>query len=52
MQKRKGKHNGESLFGFKQIPSDNHIRQCLDQVDPNIALEFFKDITSELDQDE
>ena len=49
MKKTKGQHNGQTLFGFEQIPSDNHIRQCLDTVDPSSLAPFFENITSELD---
>lgn len=32
MEKKIGSHNGESLFGFQKIPTDDHIRSCLDHV--------------------
>lgn len=28
----RGMHNREALFGFKKLPSDNHIRAALDKV--------------------
>ena len=40
MKKIKGKHNGKTLFGFEEIPSDNHIRQCLDHVDTSMLSKF------------
>lgn len=52
MKKRKGEHNGNTLFGFSKIPSDNHIRQCLDHVDPNALTSFFEEIPKEIDQAE
>ncbi len=32
MGRRKGTHNAASLFGVKEIPTDNHIRSVLDAV--------------------
>lgn len=32
MDTRSGKSNAESLFGIKKIPSDNHIRDTLDDI--------------------
>src|SRR5690349_10646830 len=32
LEKVKGKHNGNALFGFRKIPTDNHIRSSLDEV--------------------
>lgn len=48
MKKRKGEHNGNTLFGFSKIPSDNHIRQCLVPVDPNTLAPFFEEIPTNL----
>ncbi|NDH69127.1 MAG: hypothetical protein EBY22_14755 [Gammaproteobacteria bacterium] len=52
MKRRKGEHNGNTLFGFSKIPSDNHIRQCLDHVDPNALAPFFENIPKEVDKAE
>lgn len=42
MQETKGKNNAQSLFGIKEIPSDNHIRTVLDEVAPSYAFPVFK----------
>lgn len=34
MQEAKGKSNAETLFGMQRIPTDNHIRDLLDEVAP------------------
>ena len=52
MNRRKGKHNGETLFGFSKIPSDNHIRQCLDHVDPETLSPFFDAIPHDINMEE
>lgn len=41
MKRKKGSHNGKTLFGFSNIPSDNHIRQVLDSVPPEAMDPFF-----------
>ena len=33
MEKKEGRSNAESLFGVKKVPSDNHIRDILDNVE-------------------
>jgi hypothetical protein len=35
LQKRAGKSNAHSLFKIEHIPSDNHIREMLDEVPPS-----------------
>lgn len=35
MLKKEGKCNAQSLFGIEKIPSDNHIRDILDNVEPH-----------------
>ena len=35
MLKKEGRSNAESLFGIKRIPSDNHIRDILDNIEPH-----------------
>jgi len=34
MLKKEGRSNAKTLFGIKKIPSDNHIRDILDNIDP------------------
>ena len=41
MKRKKSSHNGKMLFGFSNIPSDNHIRQVLDSVSPSAMTSFF-----------
>src|SRR3989338_1107573 len=47
--KKSAKMGAQKPLDFKVLKQIVGIAgQCLDQVDPSIALEFFKDITSEL----
>lgn len=41
MQKKKGCNNAQSLFGVGQIPSDNHIRDLMDEVTPSYVFPVF-----------
>ena len=41
MEEAKGQSNAQSLFGMEQIPSDNHIRDLLDEVAPSDVLPVF-----------
>lgn len=41
MERRSGKNNAKSLFGIEHIPSDNHIRQCLDPIAPSTIYPVF-----------
>jgi len=41
MQDTKGKNNAQSLFGIKEILSDNHIRNLLDAVSPDFVFPVF-----------
>jgi len=41
MQISKGVNNAQSLFGVKKIPSDNHIRNILDAVAPELVFPVF-----------
>jgi hypothetical protein len=52
MKKRKGQHNGKTLFGFETIPSDNHIRQQLDPVSADSLAPFFEEVIRSLDKEE
>jgi hypothetical protein len=48
MQRAKGKNNAQSLFGVHKIPSDNHIRNLLDEVNPNYLAPMFSFINQKL----
>ena len=43
MQERFGLNNARTLFGIKNIPSDNHIRDLLDPVSPDVLDSVFTD---------
>ena len=49
LQKKFSSHNGATLFGFKEIPSDNQIRNVLDQVDPEDLKGLFEDLHAKVD---
>lgn len=34
MQRQRGRNNGSSLFGMREVPTDNQIRNLLDPIDP------------------
>ncbi|KAF5418264.1 MAG: hypothetical protein C5S49_01915 [Candidatus Methanogaster sp.] len=44
MKKTKGKSNAETLFKIEKIPSDNHIRDILDNVHPERLFPVFDTI--------
>ena len=44
MEKASGRNNARSLFQIGRIPSDNHIRQTLDPIEPTHLLCFFDDL--------
>jgi len=46
----KGKNNAQSLFGVHQIPTDNHIRDLLDEVEPALVFPVFYEIFKVLKQ--
>jgi Transposase DDE domain len=50
MKGSKGKSNAQSLFGVHQIPSDNHIRDLLDPVEPKQIFPVFEEILQVLEQ--
>lgn len=50
MADAKGRSNAQSLFGVHQIPSDNHIRDLLDEVSPSAVLPVFDEILTMLEQ--
>lgn len=41
MEKKKGKSNAQSLFQIEAIPSDNHIRDIMDEVPPEQLYPVF-----------
>src|ERR1700676_2517540 len=41
LEKGQGRSNGQTLFGIGRIPSDNYIRDRLDEVDPALVKPFF-----------
>jgi hypothetical protein len=43
MQQTQGRNNGRTLFGIEKLPSDNHIRNHLDPVDPRLLRPVFHD---------
>jgi hypothetical protein len=44
MKKMNGKSNAETLFKIERIPSDNHIRDILDNVHPELLFSVFDTI--------
>lgn len=50
MEGSKGQSNAQSLFGVHQIPSDNHIRDLLDPVQPESVFPVFEAILRVLEQ--
>ncbi len=50
MQRQKGQNNAYGLFGVKQIPSDQQLRNCLDPVEPELLYEPFWEIYRCLDE--
>jgi len=50
MEKARGRNNARSLFQVERIPSDNHIRQTLDPVEPRRLFSLFDDLHSAFDE--
>lgn len=48
MQERYGLSNAKTLFGMRNIPSDNQIRNLLDQVEPDLLSPVFDDCLAAL----
>jgi hypothetical protein len=44
MEQAQGRNNARSLFQVGRIPSDNHIRQTLDPVEPRHLFSLFDDL--------
>jgi len=49
MQQTKGHSNAESLFGIKQVPCDNQIRNLLDPIAPHYLFPMFEWVCSDLE---
>jgi hypothetical protein len=49
-EKAQGRNNARSLFQVGRIPSDNHIRQTLDPVEPSHLFSLFDDLHQAFDQ--
>jgi hypothetical protein len=50
LRRLKSRCNAESLFGLRQIPSDNQIRSLLDPVAPSALAPVFREIFERLDR--
>lgn len=48
LQQKHGLSNAKTLFGMKRIPSDNQIRNLLDDVDPSLLSSVFVDCLAAL----
>lgn len=48
MQKSMGLNNAHSLFGMIDLPTDNHIRDLLDEVSPKLTFSVFEGILEQL----
>ena len=42
LEKGQGRSNGQTLFGIGRIPSDNYIRDRLDEADPALLQPCFE----------
>ena len=50
MQQARGRNNAQSLFQVQDIPSDNHIRQTLDPVEPHHFFGLFDELHRAFEQ--
>jgi len=50
MEQARGRNNARSLFQVERIPTDNHIRQTLDPVEPHHLFSLFDDLHRAFDQ--
>jgi len=50
MEQTQGRNNARSLFQVGRIPSDNHIRQTLDPVEPGHLFSLFDDLHNAFDR--
>jgi hypothetical protein len=50
LEKRYGLSNAKTLFGMRNIPTDNHIRDLLDEASPGFLNAVFADCLKSLDR--
>ena len=50
MAETRSKNNAQTLFGIQGIPTDNHIRDLLDAVPPQLVFPMFERIIAALDE--
>ena len=50
MEASRGRNNARSLFQIERIPTDNHIRQTLDPVEPSHLFSLFDELHRAFDQ--
>lgn len=50
MEKVRGRNNARSLFQVQNIPTDNHIRQTLDPVEPSHLFSLFDELHQAFEQ--
>ncbi|MEI2724377.1 MAG: hypothetical protein V9H26_12855 [Verrucomicrobiota bacterium] len=50
MEQARGRNNARSLFQVERIPTDNHIRQTLDPVEPHDLFSLFDDLRRALEE--
>jgi hypothetical protein len=51
MQNQTGRNNANSLFGLKNIPSSNQIRNLLDPLEPKALDGVFAEVVDKMDRD-
>ena len=49
MESKEGRNNASSLFDLKKIPTDNHIRDILDNINPNHLNPLFNNLLNTLE---
>lgn len=52
LKKLHAEHNGKTLFGFSQIPSENHIRDMLDKITVDQLAGIFTELHQEINYQE
>ncbi len=50
MEELKGKSNAQTVFELDRIPTDNHIRDLLDPISPELTFPVFEKVISELNR--
>lgn len=51
MRESEGMDNAQNLFGIKELVSDNHIRNLMDEISPSLVFPYFEEIFHALKQD-